>query len=165
MHPTRALYARSVWKGPHIVPLPIIRPKPGEPVKPIKTMARAATILPNFVGLKFQVHNGKIYNDVTITEDMVGHKLGEFSPRVQQQHRPPTFANCESSLESPLVVIHGFAGTPCLWNGTKSRSERIASISTEGPANIHRRRLFEDMNLKAALSHSAIYPSLPNNPP
>ncbi|CAO1601233.1 mitochondrial ribosomal small subunit component [Xanthoria calcicola] len=66
--------------GPHIVPLPIIRPKPGEPVKPIKTMARAATILPNFVGLKFQVHNGKIYNDVTITEDMVGHKLGEFSP-------------------------------------------------------------------------------------
>ena len=47
---------------------------------PIKTMARAATILPNFVGLKFQVHNGKVYHDVTITEDMVGHKLGEFSP-------------------------------------------------------------------------------------
>ncbi|CAL8578632.1 mitochondrial ribosomal small subunit component [Xanthoria parietina] len=43
-------------------------------------MARAATILPNFIGLKFQVHNGKVYNDVTITEDMVGHKLGEFSP-------------------------------------------------------------------------------------
>jgi ribosomal protein S19 len=35
--------------------------------------------LPNFVGLIFQVHNGKIYNDVRITEDMVGHKLGEFS--------------------------------------------------------------------------------------
>ncbi|KAL9027168.1 MAG: hypothetical protein Q9180_007370 [Flavoplaca navasiana] len=80
MYPTRALCARSVWKGPHIVPLPIVRPKPGEPVKPIKTMARAATILPNFIGLKFQVHNGKVYNDVTITEDMVGHKLGEFSP-------------------------------------------------------------------------------------
>lgn len=54
--------------------------KPGERVPPIKTQARSATILPNFVGLKFQVHNGKIYNDVTITEDMVGHKLGEFSP-------------------------------------------------------------------------------------
>ncbi|KAL8871090.1 MAG: hypothetical protein Q9174_003009 [Haloplaca sp. 1 TL-2023] len=80
MHATRALYARSVWKGPHIVPLPIVRPKPGEPVKPIKTKARSATILPNFIGLKFQVHNGKVYNDVTITEDMVGHKLGEFSP-------------------------------------------------------------------------------------
>jgi len=43
-------------------------------------MARSATILPNFVGLKFQVHNGKVYNDVNVTEDMVGHKLGEFSP-------------------------------------------------------------------------------------
>lgn len=59
--------------------LPIIRPKSGERVLPIKTQARSATILPNFVGLIFQVHNGKIYNDVRITEDMVGHKLGEFS--------------------------------------------------------------------------------------
>lgn len=59
--------------------LPIGRPQPGQKMLPIKTQARSATILPNFVGLKFQVHNGKIYNDVTITEDMVGHKLGEFS--------------------------------------------------------------------------------------
>ncbi|POS85442.1 hypothetical protein EPUL_003315 [Erysiphe pulchra] len=47
---------------------------------PIKTQARAATILPTFVGLVFQVHNGKSYINVQITEDMVGHKLGEFSP-------------------------------------------------------------------------------------
>ena len=60
--------------------LPIVRPVPGQKVVPIKTQARAATILPNFVGLKFQVHNGKIYHDVIITEEMVGHKLGEFSP-------------------------------------------------------------------------------------
>lgn len=60
--------------------LPIVRPQPGQRTPPIKTQARAATILPNFVGLKFQVHNGKVYHDVTITEDMVGHKLGEFSP-------------------------------------------------------------------------------------
>jgi ribosomal protein S19 len=59
--------------------LPIVRPKAGERAPPIKTQARGATILPNFVGLIFQVHNGKIYNDVRITEDMVGHKLGEFS--------------------------------------------------------------------------------------
>jgi hypothetical protein len=51
-------------------------------VPPIKTQARAATILPNFVGLIFQVHNGKNYTDVRITEDMVGHKLGEFSAYV-----------------------------------------------------------------------------------
>lgn len=57
-----------------------MRPEPGKRVAPIRTQARSATILPNFVGLKFQVHNGKVYHDVTITEEMVGHKLGEFSP-------------------------------------------------------------------------------------
>ncbi|KAJ9160786.1 hypothetical protein NKR19_g2942 [Coniochaeta hoffmannii] len=80
MQPTRCLLKRSAWKGPHIVPLPIVRYEPGKKVVPIRTQARAATILPNFVGLKFQVYNGKVYHDVTITENMVGHKLGEFSP-------------------------------------------------------------------------------------
>ncbi|KAL8341118.1 hypothetical protein RB601_006973 [Gaeumannomyces tritici] len=80
MQPTRCLFKRSVWKGPHIVPLPIPKLLPGQTAKPIRTQARAATILPNFVGLKFQVYNGKVYHEVTITEDMVGHKLGEFSP-------------------------------------------------------------------------------------
>lgn len=59
--------------------LPIVRPKPGERTPPIKTQARSATILPNFVGLVFQIYNGKVYNSLQITEDMVGHKLGEFS--------------------------------------------------------------------------------------
>lgn len=59
--------------------LPITRIVPGQKIVPIKTQARSATILPNFVGLKFQVHNGKTYTDITITEDMVGHKLGEFA--------------------------------------------------------------------------------------
>ncbi|EAA34353.2 ribosomal protein S19/S15 [Neurospora crassa] len=79
MQPTRVLFKRSVWKGPHIVPLPIQRPEPGKKIAPIRTQARSATILPNFVGLKFQVHNGKDYIDLTVTEEMVGHKLGEFS--------------------------------------------------------------------------------------
>lgn len=48
--------------------------------KPIKTWSRRSTIFPEFVGLTFQVHNGKIFNDVFVTDDMVGHKLGEFSP-------------------------------------------------------------------------------------
>ncbi|KAF1821580.1 ribosomal protein S19/S15 [Dissoconium aciculare CBS 342.82] len=80
MRATLALCKRSVWKGPHIVPLPIIRGAPGDRIPPVRTQARSATILPNFVGLVFQVHNGKAYTDVRITEDMVGHKLGEFSP-------------------------------------------------------------------------------------
>ena len=45
----------------------------------IKTWSRDSTILPAFVGITFSVHNGKIFNDVLVTEDMVGHKLGEFS--------------------------------------------------------------------------------------
>ncbi|KAF2719070.1 ribosomal protein S19/S15 [Polychaeton citri CBS 116435] len=81
MRPTLSLLgSRSVWKGPHIVPLPIVRQAGQKRIPPVKTQARSATILPNFVGLVFQVHNGKIYHDVKITENMVGHKLGEFSP-------------------------------------------------------------------------------------
>ncbi|KAF7561055.1 hypothetical protein G7046_g3064 [Stylonectria norvegica] len=81
MQLTRVLFKRSVWKGPHLVPLPIVWPKAqGEKVPPVRTQARSATILPNFVGLKFEIHNGRDYASVTITEDMVGHKLGEFSP-------------------------------------------------------------------------------------
>ncbi|KAE8391932.1 37S ribosomal protein S19 [Aspergillus alliaceus] len=79
MFPTRALLGRSAWKGPNIVPLPLPRklpPPPGTP--PIKTQKRGATILPNFVGLRFSVHNGKNYQDVLITEEMVGRKLGEY---------------------------------------------------------------------------------------
>ncbi|KAI9834121.1 MAG: mitochondrial ribosomal small subunit component [Phylliscum demangeonii] len=56
-----------------------MRPRPGEKLVPIRTNARAATILPNFVGLKFQIHNGMTYTDLFVTEDMVGYKLGEFA--------------------------------------------------------------------------------------
>ncbi len=48
--------------------------------KPIKTWSRRSTITPEFVGLNFAVHNGKIFHNVFVTENMVGHKLGEFSP-------------------------------------------------------------------------------------
>lgn len=48
--------------------------------EPIKTWARACTIVPEFVGQTFLVHNGKVFSRVFVTEDMVGHKLGEFSP-------------------------------------------------------------------------------------
>ena len=48
--------------------------------KPIKTWSRRSTIYPNFVGLTFQVHQGKEFINVYVSEDMVGHKLGEFAP-------------------------------------------------------------------------------------
>ena len=46
----------------------------------IRTWARRCTIVPEFIGVNFEVHNGKIFHKVLVTEDMVGHKLGEFSP-------------------------------------------------------------------------------------
>lgn len=51
--------------------------------KPIKTWSRRSTIMPDFVGLTFNVHNGKAFLPVFVTENMVGHKLGEFSPTRQ----------------------------------------------------------------------------------
>ena len=48
--------------------------------RPIKTWSRRSTITPEFVGVTFAVHNGKIFNNVFVLENMVGHKLGEFSP-------------------------------------------------------------------------------------
>jgi len=48
--------------------------------KPIQTWSRRSTITPDFVGLNFNVHNGKSFVPVYVTENMVGHKLGEFSP-------------------------------------------------------------------------------------
>ncbi len=47
---------------------------------PVRTWARCCTIVPEFVGHRFEVHNGKMFHQVYVTEDMVGHKLGEFSP-------------------------------------------------------------------------------------
>ncbi|KAI5289881.1 mitochondrial ribosomal small subunit component [Ascosphaera aggregata] len=80
MHATRALLKRSAWKGPNIVCLPlpkVIPPPPGTPA--IRTNARSATVLPTFIGLRFSVHDGKNYQEVTVTEHMVGRKLGEFA--------------------------------------------------------------------------------------
>ena len=55
--------------------------------KPIKTWSRRSTITPDFVGITLAVHNGKIFHNVFVTENMVGHKLGEFSPtRLFRKH-------------------------------------------------------------------------------
>ncbi|KAF7310418.1 Mitochondrial 37S ribosomal protein [Mycena chlorophos] len=81
MRPTQILLksGRSAWKGPYFVAFPNLR-EALESHVPIQTKARACTILPTFVGIKFMVHNGKDYIPVDVTQDMVGHKLGEFSP-------------------------------------------------------------------------------------
>ncbi len=75
--------ARSLKKGPFIdshLEKKVEKAVEEKSKKPIKTWSRRSTIFPNFVGLTFQVHNGKEFINVFVTEDMVGHKLGEFSP-------------------------------------------------------------------------------------
>lgn len=82
--------ARSVKKGPYIEEKLVLKVKKVKETgdrQPIKTWARRATVIPDFVGQTFAVHNGKIFNNVFITENMVGHKLGEFSPtRIFRKH-------------------------------------------------------------------------------
>ena len=74
---------RSLKKGPFVTPklyAKVERLNENNAKAPIKTWSRACTIVPEFVGHTFLVHNGKLHIKVFVTEDMVGHKLGEFSP-------------------------------------------------------------------------------------
>ncbi len=74
---------RSVWKGPFVDGYLL---KKAEAVQSstkrevIKTWSRRSTIMPQFVGLTFQVHNGNKFIPVSVNEEMVGHKFGEFAP-------------------------------------------------------------------------------------
>ena len=74
---------RSVWKGPSVDSHLLKKVKQASEQNKntvIKTWSRRSTILPEFVGVNFAVHNGKRFIPVNVTEDMVGHKFGEFSP-------------------------------------------------------------------------------------
>jgi small subunit ribosomal protein S19 len=74
--------SRSLKKGPYVdekLYRKVEKLDQSGDKKPIKTWARACTIVPEFIGHTFQVHNGRVFNEVFVTEDMVGHKLGEFS--------------------------------------------------------------------------------------
>ena len=74
---------RSLKKGPYVDERLLEktdRARAGGSREPIKTWARACTIVPEFVGMNFAIHNGRTFMKLYVTEDMVGHKLGEFAP-------------------------------------------------------------------------------------
>ncbi len=74
--------SRSLKKGPYVdekLFLKVEKMTASGVKKPIKTWARACTVVPEFIGHTFQIHNGRSFPEVFITEDMVGHKLGEFA--------------------------------------------------------------------------------------
>jgi len=74
---------RSLKKGPYVdekLFRKVMRAKETGDRTPIRTWSRRCTIVPEFVGMTFEVHNGRIFHKVYVTEEMVGHRLGEFSP-------------------------------------------------------------------------------------
>ena len=78
--------ARSVWKGPFVEESLIKKAEKQKTEanrKPIKTWSRKSTIIPDFIGLSFLIYNGKKFIPLTVSEDMVGHKFGEFAPTRQ----------------------------------------------------------------------------------
>ena len=84
--------SRSVWKGPFVDPSLLKKVEKlklqANPV-PIKTWSRKSTIIPEFIGVSFLIYNGKKFIPIKISEEMVGHKLGEFSPTRQFHGHTP----------------------------------------------------------------------------
>ncbi|MBK9126743.1 MAG: 30S ribosomal protein S19 [Phycisphaerales bacterium] len=72
--------SRSLKKGPFVDERLYRKVSSTPSGAPIKTWSRACTIVPEFIGRHFEVHNGRNFVKVYVTEDMVGHKLGEFAP-------------------------------------------------------------------------------------
>lgn len=73
--------SRSLKKGAYVDPKLLKKVQANQGAKkPIKTWSRSSTIIPDMVGMVFQVHNGRIFIDVAVNENMIGHKLGEFAP-------------------------------------------------------------------------------------
>lgn len=83
--------ARSLKKGPfvdHHLLKKVLAQKDASTKKPIKTWSRRSMIIPDMIGYTFEVHNGKKFLSVFVTENMIGHRLGEFSPTRQFKGHP-----------------------------------------------------------------------------
>ena len=98
---------RSIWKGPFVHPSllkKIDKLKDSPNKKPIKTWSRNSTIIPDFVGHSFMIHNGKSFIPITISEEMVGHKLGEFAPtRTFKGHTPADKKAAATAETKPIT--------------------------------------------------------------
>ena len=96
---------RGVWKGPFVHPSllkKIDKLKDQTKKMPIKTWSRNSTLIPEFVGHSFLIHNGKNFIPITVSEEMVGHKLGEFSPtRRFSGHTPADKKAAAEGTSSP----------------------------------------------------------------
>ena len=110
--------SRSIWKGPFVDPSLIkkVEKLKGQLNKPpIKTWSRKSTIIPEFVGHSFLIHNGKKFIPIKISEEMVGHKLGEFSPTRQFSGHTPAdkkAAQTATPQAAPVSTAPGATKSP-----------------------------------------------------
>ncbi len=108
--------SRAVWKGPFVDPnllkkVEKLKDQPNKP--PIKTWSRKSTIIPEFVGFSFLIHNGKKFIPIRISEEMVGHKLCKFSPtRSFHGHTPADKKAAQSSGGSDKPSAPNTASSP-----------------------------------------------------
>jgi len=99
--------SRSVWKGPFVDPSlikKVEKQKTGGVSAPIKTWSRKSTIIPEFIGISFLIHNGKKFIPIKISEEMVGHKLGEFSPTRQFAGHTPADKKAAQVAQSEIAA-------------------------------------------------------------
>ena len=109
--------ARSVWKGPFVeesLIKKVEKHKNDSAKKPIKTWSRKSTIIPDFVGTSFLIYNGKKFIPIKISDEMVGHKLGEFSPTRQFSGHTPADKKAaqEATSASPAAKPAATAVAP-----------------------------------------------------
>ena len=96
---------RSIWKGPFVeesLIKKVEKIKNDSNRKPIKTWSRKSTIIPEFIGTSFLIHNGKKFIPIKISEEMVGHKLGEFSPTRTFNGHTPADKKAAAETAKPL---------------------------------------------------------------
>ena len=97
--------SRAVWKGPFVeesLIKKVEKHKMDTNRKPIKTWSRKSTIIPEFIGSSFLIYNGKKFIPITVSEDMVGHKFGEFAPTRQfAGHTPADKKAAKDASASP----------------------------------------------------------------
>ena len=125
--------SRSVWRGPFVDPSLI---KKVEKLKgqtnrpPIKTWSRKSTIIPEFVGFSFLIHNGKKFIPIKISEEMVGHKLGEFSPTRQFSGHTPADKKAAQEAAAPAT-----ASAPGASPGAAKSAATPSPKANEGSGN------------------------------
>jgi len=106
--------SRSIWKGPFVDPSllkKVEKLKSQNKLMPIKTWSRKSTIIPEFVGVSFLIYNGKKFIPIKISEEMVGHKLGEFSPTRQFSGHTPADKKAAQTAQAEAVTPTKVTGT------------------------------------------------------